>query len=156
MSTQKSLFSSKTRAVNCRHFAGQPVEITDLENSGLCDIRAFDCRSVRVFGLGFIDSPDLSCHATRLKVREDERNLQAKIKVESFFNVFPQYMNKGWIPGEKQRTKATFLSSKALDCAVPSLSSTAVNTEDFMMDDTPYARWEIKANSQIKQVLQRL
>ena len=56
-----------------------------------------------------------------------------------------QYINKVWVPGEKQRTKATFLSSKALDCVVPSLSNTAVNTEDFMMDDKPYARWEMKA-----------
>lgn len=56
-------------------------------------------------------------------------------------------MNGAWSPGEKQRTRATFLSSKALDCAVPSLSNTAVSTEDFMMDDKPYARWEIKVTS---------
>uniref|UniRef100_A0A3Q2XQ33 Uncharacterized protein n=1 Tax=Hippocampus comes TaxID=109280 RepID=A0A3Q2XQ33_HIPCM len=101
-----------------------PVELIGLENGGLCDLRTFDCRKVRVFGRGFIESPDLSCHATRLK-----------------------YMNGVWLPGEKQRTRATFLSSKALDCGVPSLSSEAISTEDFMMDDKPYARWEIRVTN---------
>ncbi|MEQ2274967.1 hypothetical protein XENORESO_016941 [Xenotaenia resolanae] len=107
---------------DCSLAISQPVEITDLENGGLCDIRTFDCRSVRVFGLGFIDSADLSCLTTRLK-----------------------YMDKVWVPEKQQKTKATFLSSKVLDCAVPSLSTKAINTEDFMMDDQPYARWDIKA-----------
>lgn len=49
-------------------------------------------------------------------------------------------MNGVWAPGEQQRTKATFLSSKVLDCTVP----TPGNTEDFVMDNKPYARWEIK------------
>lgn len=65
-------------------------------------------------------------------------------------------MNGAWVPGEKQRTKATFLSSKALDCVVPSLSNAAVNTEDFMMDDRPYARWEMKVISAFKGLVKLL
>ena len=59
-----------------------------------------------------------------------------------------QYMNGAWNPGENQRTKATFLSSKALDCIVPSLSRAAVHSEDFMMEDKPYARWEMRVTHQ--------
>ncbi|XP_054590485.2 von Willebrand factor D and EGF domain-containing protein isoform X2 [Nothobranchius furzeri] len=109
---------------DCSLAISQPIEITDLENNGLCDIRTFDCHKVHVFGLGFIDTADLSCLATRLK-----------------------YVNNVWVPGEQQRTKATFLSSKVLECVVPALSSTVVNTEDFMMDDKPYTRWEIKVTN---------
>ncbi|KAM6945369.1 von Willebrand factor D and EGF domain-containing protein [Aplochiton taeniatus] len=106
---------------DCSLANSQPLELTDLENSGLCDIRASDCRSVRVFGLGFIDSPSLSCQATRLK-----------------------YLNGAWVPGEKQRTKASYLSFKALDCAVPSLGSQLDHPDDHVVtNDQPYDRWEI-------------
>lgn len=127
---------------------GQLIELTDLENSGLCDIRAFDCRSIRIFGIGFIDSAELSCHTTRLKVRKERSNLRPRAFKTSVFIIIiisQQYMNKVWVPAENQRTKATFLSSKVLDCALPSLNNIILDTQDFMMNDQPYARWEIKA-----------
>ncbi|KAK7893370.1 hypothetical protein WMY93_022522 [Mugilogobius chulae] len=104
--------------------AGQPVELTDLENRGLCDMHSSDCSSVRVFGLGFIDSADLSCYTTRL-----------------------MYSHGAWIPGERQRTKARFLSSKVVDCSVPALGSSLVGMEDILMKEKPYARWEIKVTN---------
>ncbi|XP_061685391.1 von Willebrand factor D and EGF domain-containing protein isoform X2 [Syngnathoides biaculeatus] len=109
---------------DCSVTIGQPVDVSDLENSGLCDLRTSDCQKVRVFGLGFIESDNLSCQATKLK-----------------------FVNGVWLPGEKQRIKATFLSSKVVDCGIPSLSTAAVNTENFMIDEKPHARWEISVTN---------
>ncbi|KAI7791232.1 von Willebrand factor D and EGF domain-containing protein [Triplophysa rosa] len=106
---------------DCSLTISQPIEVTDLENGGLCDVRELDCDRVRVFGLGFIDLTDLACLVIKLK-----------------------QMNGIWIPEEKRRTRATFLSSRAVECAVPRLNNMGADTVDFMADDQPYARWEIK------------
>ncbi|MCI4393443.1 hypothetical protein PGIGA_G00157330 [Pangasianodon gigas] len=109
---------------DCSLAITQPVELTDVENSGLCDIRAFSCDTVRVFGLGFIDSPKLVCLITKLT-----------------------RVNEEWASTDERRTEASFLSSKAVDCAVPRLSSMASDSVDFLSDQQPYARWEIKVSN---------
>ncbi|XP_055022597.1 von Willebrand factor D and EGF domain-containing protein [Boleophthalmus pectinirostris] len=109
---------------DCSLTISQPLEITDLENSGLCDLHSSHCSSVRVFGLGFIDSAELSCHTTRLT-----------------------YSHGAWLPAESQRTKARFLSSKVLDCSVPALSGSSGHLEDPLTNQQPYARWEIKVTN---------
>ncbi|XP_076866135.1 von Willebrand factor D and EGF domain-containing protein isoform X2 [Brachyhypopomus gauderio] len=109
---------------DCSITVSQHVELTDLENSGLCDVRTHQCNSVRVFGLGFIDSPDLTCLITRLtRVKEV------------------------WISTEEQRSRASFLSPKAVDCDVPRPGDTASDAVDSPPGERPYSRWEIKVSN---------
>ncbi|KAK1802432.1 hypothetical protein P4O66_022091 [Electrophorus voltai] len=99
----------------------QSIELTDLENNGLCDVRTHHCDNVRVFGLGFIESERLICLVTR------------------FMRV------KGaWSSGREQRARASFISSKAVDCAVPPAGGA---TSDPAGPLQAYSRWEIKEST---------
>ncbi|EMP41920.1 von Willebrand factor D and EGF domain-containing protein [Chelonia mydas] len=107
---------------DCSVLSGQIPEITELENDGLCDVRRYDCTSVRAFGQGFRESPSLKCEIIKL-----------------------QYSDSKWILGEPVFTSSAFQNTRTVDCQLP----TDGQQSDVMdqVDDKPIARWQIKISN---------
>uniref|UniRef100_H3ADH5 von Willebrand factor D and EGF domains n=1 Tax=Latimeria chalumnae TaxID=7897 RepID=H3ADH5_LATCH len=101
----------------------QVPDIIELENAGLCDVRQYDCTTVRAFGQAFRDSVNLKCEVTK-----------------------QQYQDGEWVFTEPQLTVATFLSSRAVDCQLPTDLKQPSDGMDFI-DDKPIARWQIKISN---------
>uniref|UniRef100_U3K664 Uncharacterized protein n=1 Tax=Ficedula albicollis TaxID=59894 RepID=U3K664_FICAL len=107
---------------DCSILSDQAPEITELENAGLCDIRQYECTSVRVFGHGFRDSLNLKCEIIKL-----------------------QYSDRQWIPGEPLTMPAAFQNTRTVDCQLPSDGQQSDAMD--VVDDKPIARWQIKISN---------
>ncbi|XP_068791092.1 von Willebrand factor D and EGF domain-containing protein isoform X2 [Struthio camelus] len=107
---------------DCSILSDRIPEITELENAGLCDIRQYDCTSVRAFGHGFRESSSLKCEI---------------IKV--------QYNNSQWILGEPLTMPAAFQNARTVDCPLPSNGQQSDVMD--LIDDKPIARWQIKISN---------
>ncbi|KAG2464794.1 VWDE protein, partial [Polypterus senegalus] len=112
-------------AYDCSIVSDQPPEIIELENAGFCDVRQYDCSSVRIFGQGFKDSPDLKCEVIK-----------------------EQFISDEWSLGDPQLTTASFLSNTVLDCQLPRENDHSPHNMDIdIVDDKPLARWQIKVSN---------
>ncbi|NXJ96150.1 VWDE protein, partial [Corythaixoides concolor] len=107
---------------DCSILSDQAPEITELENAGLCDIRQYDCTSVRAFGHGFRESLNLKCEIIKL-----------------------QYSDSQWIPGEPLTVPAAFQNARTVDCPLPSDGQQSDVMD--LVDDKPIAIWQIKISN---------
>ncbi|NWY57496.1 VWDE protein, partial [Chionis minor] len=107
---------------DCSILSDQAPEITELENAGLCDIRQYDCTSVRAFGHGFRESLNLKCEIIKL-----------------------QYSDRQWIPGEALTMPAAFQNARTVDCQLPNDGQQSDVMD--LVDDKPIARWQIKISN---------
>ncbi|NXR25495.1 VWDE protein, partial [Cinclus mexicanus] len=107
---------------DCSMLSDQAPEIAELENAGLCDIRQYECTSVRVFGHGFRDSLNLKCEIIKL-----------------------QYSDRQWIPGEPLTMPAAFQNGRTVDCQLPNDGQQSDAMD--VVGDKPIARWQIKISN---------
>ncbi|NWQ72928.1 VWDE protein, partial [Columbina picui] len=107
---------------DCSILSDQAPEITELENAGLCDIRQYDCTSVRAFGHGFRESLNLKCEIIKL-----------------------QYRDSQWIPGEALTMPAAFQNARTVNCQLPNDGQQSDVMD--LVDDKPIARWQIKISN---------
>uniref|UniRef100_A0A8C5MXY6 von Willebrand factor D and EGF domains n=1 Tax=Leptobrachium leishanense TaxID=445787 RepID=A0A8C5MXY6_9ANUR len=107
---------------DCSILIDQVPEISELENTGLCDIRFYDCTFVRVFGLGFKETLNLKCEFTK-----------------------QQYSGGKWILVDPVLMDATFKNPRTVDCQVPVDAHQAEIIG--LVDDKPIAKWHIKVSN---------
>ncbi|XP_066485231.1 von Willebrand factor D and EGF domain-containing protein [Tiliqua scincoides] len=107
---------------DCSVSSDQVPEITELENGGLCDVRQYDCTTLRAFGHGFRESPGLRCEINKL-----------------------QYSDNKWVLGESVFIYAAFHNSRTVDCQLPTEEHQSSTTG--LVDDKPIARWQIRISN---------
>ncbi|KAM6314853.1 von Willebrand factor D and EGF domain-containing protein [Aegotheles albertisi] len=107
---------------DCSIMSDQAPEIIELENAGLCDIRQYDCTSVRAFGHGFRESLNLKCEIIKI-----------------------QYSDSQWIPGEPLTMPAAFQNARTVDCQLPNDGQQSDIID--LVDNKPIAKWQIKISN---------
>ncbi|KAI5775230.1 VWDE protein [Gulo gulo luscus] len=107
---------------DCSDSHDKAPEIIELENAGFCNIRKYNCVTVRVFGQGFKESPSVKCEVTKL-----------------------QYNNSKWVLGKAVYTNTVFQNSRTIDCQLPPdvQQSDTIN----LMGEKPIAKWQLKVSN---------
>ncbi|XP_077384090.1 von Willebrand factor D and EGF domain-containing protein isoform X3 [Festucalex cinctus] len=112
---------------DCSILSEHTPEITDVESGGLCDVRASDCSTVHVSGVGFKNGHQLKCEFVQEKLLEGE-----------------------WLVAEPHLVAATFVDVTAVECRFPpdvgraaaSVGATAAATNRPFL-----ARWKVKVSN---------
>ncbi|XP_078297984.1 von Willebrand factor D and EGF domain-containing protein isoform X5 [Panthera onca] len=107
---------------DCSDSHDKAPEIIGLGNAGFCNIRKYNCMTVRVFGQGFKELPSTKCEVTKL-----------------------QYNSSNWVLGKAVYTHIVFQNSRTIDCQLPP----DVQQSDTLdlMGEKPIAKWQLKVSN---------